>query len=110
MRAGMLNRSKTLGLPVDDKVFTVAYLINWLHDCPACPCCGRVFDVTYKEDRKKRDTSPSLDRFDLGAGYVVGNVALICWRCNNLKRNATIEELQQVVDWMKLFMEARDGC
>lgn len=37
--------------------------------------------------------SPSLDRIDNSKGYVKGNVEVICWRANNLKSNATLEEL-----------------
>jgi len=54
-----------------------------------------------KLDGKKKNNSPSIDRIVPALGYVRGNVALLCWRCNNLKRDATAAELQKVVDWMK---------
>ena len=40
-----------------------------------------------------RDDSPSIDRMDSSIGYEVGNVRIISWRANLLKRNATAEEL-----------------
>lgn len=47
------------------------------------------------------DDSPTVDRFDNDRGYVPGNVFVISWRANNLKRNATIEELIRVVAYMR---------
>lgn len=101
LRSGMRERSKETGCDWDRSVFTVRALMDWLMYCPNCPCCGVLFDAGYKHDGKKRNSSPSIDRFDPHKGYVVGNAALICWRCNNLKRDATIEELETVVAWMK---------
>lgn len=48
----------------------------------------------------RSNNSPSVDRFVPSMGYVIGNVHLICWRCNNLKRDATPEELLGVAQWM----------
>ena len=45
--------------------------------------------------------SPSVDRFDNSEGYVRGNVYVISWRANNLKRDATIDELLRVVAYMR---------
>lgn len=45
--------------------------------------------------------SPSMDRIDNTKGYVPGNVEVISWRANSLKSDATIEELEKVLDYMK---------
>lgn len=45
---------------------------------------------------------PSIDRIIPELGYVKGNVAVISWRANNLKSNATLHELESVVQWMKV--------
>lgn len=47
------------------------------------------------------DNSPSLDRFKPSLGYVPGNVYVISYRANRLKSNATIDELQRVLNYMK---------
>ena len=47
-----------------------------------------------------RDSSPSLDRIDNSKGYVKGNVAVISFRANTLKNNATADELRAVADFM----------
>lgn len=101
MRSGMIARSRERGIPFDADLFTVKYLTEWLMDEGNCPCCGIAFDVQPKFDGLKNDASPSVDRIQPARGYVQGNVALLCWRCNNLKRDATPDELQRVVDWMR---------
>ena len=44
--------------------------------------------------------APSLDRFDPKKGYVKGNVSVMSRRANTLKRDATSEELQKVIDFI----------
>lgn len=46
--------------------------------------------------------SPSVDRIDNSRGYEFDNVTIISQKANRIKNNATIEELEQVVAWMKL--------
>jgi hypothetical protein len=41
-----------------------------------------------------------LDRIDNNEGYVKGNVAVISFRANTLKNNATAEELRAIADYM----------
>ena len=41
--------------------------------------------------------SPSLDRIDSSKGYVKGNVRVISKRANQLKSNATVEEMERVL-------------
>jgi hypothetical protein len=45
--------------------------------------------------------SPTIDRVVPELGYVRGNVAVISWRANSLKKDGTVEELKAVVDWME---------
>ncbi len=47
------------------------------------------------------DASPSLDRIRADEGYVPGNIAIVSWRANRLKSDATIAELEAVVAYMK---------
>jgi hypothetical protein len=47
------------------------------------------------------DGSPSLDRIIPALGYVKGNIAVMSFRANALKRDATAEELRAVAAWLE---------
>lgn len=63
-----------------------------------CP----VFGIEIKVGKgKTHPASPSLDRLNPRRGYVKGNVCVISWRANELKRNGTVRELEAVLRYMK---------
>ena len=64
-----------------------------------CGCCGLALD--YSMRRGNRKLSPSLDRFDNMSGYTKANVVVVCMRCNEVKGTATIDELEQVIAYMR---------
>lgn len=43
---------------------------------------------------------PSIDRIVPKLGYVKENIIVISWRANNLKRDASLQELQFLVNWL----------
>jgi len=94
-------RVKALVIPFDRDILTVAFLMDWLRRQVRCEACGEVLRLAPEVPGLKGDRSPSIDRVHPERGYVVGNIALLCWRCNNLKRDATSSELQTIVDWMR---------
>lgn len=47
------------------------------------------------------EASPTIDRLKPRRGYVPGNVAVISMKANRLKNNATLEELERIVAWMR---------
>jgi hypothetical protein len=51
--------------------------------------------------RKRTDNTPSLDRIEPHLGYIKGNVEVISWRANRLKNDATLSELQKIVEYMQ---------
>ena len=63
-----------------------------------CPVLGIEL---HKGTRKNRDNSPSVDRFLPVLGYTKNNIRVISWRANDLKKNATVEELTKVLSYMK---------
>lgn len=63
-----------------------------------CPVLGLPMKIG---DGRRTDASPSLDRIVPERGYVPGNVRVISWRANNLKSNATIEELRAVLQYVE---------
>jgi hypothetical protein len=100
LRDGVRERGKILGLDVSPELRTASFIEAWLRRQPSCECCGVAFMLGPK-DGSPHDTSPSIDRFDARHGYTLHNSALICWRCNNIKRNYVEVDLRCVADWME---------
>ena len=48
-----------------------------------------------------KDTSPSLDRIDSSKGYTFENCQIICNKANRIKADASIEELELLVEYLK---------
>jgi hypothetical protein len=68
-----------------------------------CPVLG--IDIEHgntDQSLSARDCAPSLDRRDNKKGYVPGNVRVISWRANRLKNDATVEELEAVLRYLKM--------
>ena len=59
-----------------------------------CPVFGTKFV-------SNTEYTASLDRFDSKLGYTKENTRVISYRANMLKNNATIEELQDVIEYMQ---------
>jgi len=63
-----------------------------------------VFGVTLEvSEHSAKDNSPSLDRLDNTKGYIKGNIVVISNKANRLKGDATLQELERLVEWLKLF-------
>ena len=63
-----------------------------------CPVFG--FELK-REDRETWMCAPSVDRIDSSKGYIKGNVTVVSRRANILKRDATLEELEQLFNYYK---------
>lgn len=69
--------------------------------CPSdnkCPVLGIILEFGNKISQ---DNSPSLDRLIPKLGYVPGNIALISYRANRIKNDATVDELEKICSFMK---------
>jgi len=65
-----------------------------------CPVLGIPIDKP-KEGLGRGGNKPSIDRVDNSKGYIKGNVVVVSWRANRLKCDASIEELEAIVAYMK---------
>ena len=63
-----------------------------------CPVLNLPLKVA---EGKRNNNSPSLDRVDNTKGYTKDNVKVISLRANTLKNDASIEELESIVKYMK---------
>lgn len=95
---GIVNKHRVSKIEVDFDVFNSKYFENILLNLKKCPCCNVEFEYG---KNYKNNNSPSVDRLDNAKGYIKDNVSIICWRCNSLKSDASIQELEQIVKWLK---------
>lgn len=63
-----------------------------------CPVLGIELKVS---NERNSWASPSLDKTIPELGYVKGNIEVISKRANLLKNNATVEEVEKLLDYMK---------
>lgn len=63
----------------------------------SCPVLLTPYDLT----GKNRWLSPSLDRIDNSKGYVKGNIIVMSYRANSLKKDGTIEEFKKILSFLK---------
>ena len=59
-----------------------------------CPILGRPLEKSFGRIGLN---SPTLDRIIPALGYIKGNVWVISWRANSLKKNGTLEEFKALV-------------
>jgi hypothetical protein len=96
---GIRERSKERGCRRPPELATTKFFIAWLERQKHCECCGIAFAIGRKSGVWRQDSS-SVDRFDSNKGYELNNIALVCWRCNNIKRNYSADDLRQVASWI----------
>lgn len=61
-----------------------------------CPVLGMPI---YYHRGKVQDDSISIDRIDSTKGYTKDNIVIVSHRVNKLKSNATVDEMQKIVDF-----------
>lgn len=98
--AGMRDRSRIKGIEFDKEFFSIDYIFNKLSNNPYCECCKKPLDIDFKSTKRFNDNSPSMDRVNSKQGYVKGNVAIICWKCNKHKQDSNSKELRMIADFI----------
>mgnify|MGYP001615283025 CR=1 FL=1 len=98
--------SKLTERDFDDQLFE----IYWTTIPERCACCDIKLD--YKKIPSRRtasdrppssDRSPSFDRVINTNGYTVKNVKVVCWRCNRLKTDASLDELRMLLNYVERY-------
>ena len=91
LRSKAKSRAKALG---------IAFALS-VDDIPVPEFCPVLGIPLFPGTKTISDNSPSVDRVRLDTGYVPGNVRVISYRANRLKSNATIAEIERLLDYMK---------
>jgi hypothetical protein len=73
-----------------------------------CPVLG--IELRRSKGKGPSDFSPNLDRFVPSLGYVPGNVSVISNKANRIKNDATIEEIERVISWMRSINRSRSDA
>lgn len=108
LHQSMKTRAKKAGVPFDSDYMTPPLLEELLRSNKTCPCCNVELLQGYNPKGVVTATSPSFDRILPKLGYVRGNLALLCHRCNGLKSNMSIEDLERILKWLRSAVEALD--
>ena len=66
-----------------------------------CPVLGIKLHIG---DGMANGASPSVDRTNPKLGYVKGNIAVISNRANTIKSDATVEEIERVLQYVKRIL------
>jgi hypothetical protein len=98
----MYHRSKSRALA---KGLEHTITVEDIHIPDKCPLLGiPIKDNTGNGKGNCRD-SPSLDRLDSDKGYTPDNIWVISNRANEIKSNATLEELEQIARGLRTKIE-----
>lgn len=89
--SGVKSRAKKKNIEFDIELSE----IKWPKTCPVLH-----IPIDYTS-RKHSDDSPSFDRVDNSKGYVKDNVQIISLRANQLKNNASLDELKSIVKYIE---------
>lgn len=66
-----------------------------------CECCGSEMEIGTKPNGYPTKNSPSVDRIDPSKGYTQENIGFLCYRCNVLKKDGSIEEFEKIISYMR---------
>lgn len=72
-----------------------------------CPLLGIKLKDNTGNGKGNCQDSPSLDRLDSDKGYTLDNIWVISNRANEIKSNATLEELEQIASGLRAKIEGR---
>jgi hypothetical protein len=92
--------SKELGFALDP-VVDYSLVLTLLDQNPSCQSCKRQMDFGFSFDGKNRDSTVTIDRVDSFQGYVHTNLGVLCWRCNSIKKDASLGELTNLIHYMR---------
>lgn len=85
-------RAKQKNLPID---ITVEDIIV----PEVCPVFG--IKIITGNSLEERDSSPSLDRIIPELGYVKGNIKVISFKANSLKKDGCIDDFEKIIKYIK---------
>ena len=95
-----LKYARKLNLPCD----SINDLYNYLkpiYDQGECECCHCKLESGITKGIGMKDNTHSIDKIIPEKGYIVGNVAILCWKCNRLKSNFNFNDYLNIMTWLE---------
>lgn len=102
VHGSLRNRSKRNGIAENLSALILQKLA--VESCPVLGC-GVALWYGGKTTRGARPDSASVDRILSEKGYVLGNVQVMCYRCNTLKSNGKPEQFEWFAAQMREAMK-----
>ena len=88
-------RAKKRNIPFDMELYKLA------ENVPSnCFCCKSRLDYRIGQRRSRKNLTPSLDRLDNNLGYTVDNTKVVCFKCNVLKSDASLEDINNFYNYV----------
>lgn len=72
-----------------------------------CPILGCEFESNLGKGQGANPRAPSLDKIIPDLGYTKGNIQVVSFKANSMKRDGTIEELLNFAEWV--FKTYKEG-
>jgi hypothetical protein len=94
-----ISRARKKNVTYDSRKMLSDYL-KPIYNKGVCECCHCELEANIGNG-KQLDNSFSIDRIIPELGYIIGNVAIICKRCNQIKNNGTWQEHIMIANWQK---------
>lgn len=77
------SKARNIKLLINEKEF-----INWYDkQIKLCHYCGRTLEEIKNDSHYHRTNKLTIDRKNNNIGYILDNIVLACWICNNIKSN-----------------------
>ena len=89
---GARHRAKMIGREFDITVDDIEVVT-------ICPVLG--IEMKPNFSGRAKPNSPTIDRIDNSKGYIKGNVRMISYRANMLKRDAGVDEIRMLLAYME---------
>lgn len=105
LRFGISSRIKKNNILYDDYFLDSYNIYNLLLKNKNCECCQIQLNFGKNKVNTSCPKSPSIDRIIPNKGYIHGNVAVLCHRCNRLKRGGSILDFENILNWIKNEMQ-----
>jgi hypothetical protein len=87
-----------------DRIITINYLFEAISEHPYCECCNKKFDLIMgkaKPGRGPNPDRPSIDRVNPAGDYTLNNIGIVCWRCNDQKRQLNEKLAAQILKYIQ---------